>query len=396
MARELYNQLAQDPDGTRLATVANKISQVSDPGEVTETVRSLICVPLPLPMFAGISRTQGPSAPRGEPQKKPPAVAVAFTSFMLDGVRFSEPHTIQPQVMHDLTVKAAISRWPEGAEELVLEPVSVEPQASYELPSFSFSRPAGEPPYEVSKSGRMLLPWPQTFFARPLEFAYRARFSPPLTGVELLVQGQRHLRVQCYDPDLSPQSGYAEVDRRLLELRAEARALPGVADPESNDFLVFWAQVGGIASRSVQDNIFPRVYSEADFQREVKGLLRNHPRIGPELEEHPTAGGGVTDLSFRRIRLELKALSDRAVAREDADQFVQQAAQYAVGSDRRFGLLAILDSSPKTKAPGPVANDIFLKVVPPPTGRTLPVCLGTVLIRGNLARPSSLSKTRPE
>jgi hypothetical protein len=30
------------------------------------------------------------------------------------------------------------------------------------------------------------------------------------------------------------------------------------------------------------------------------------PRIGSELEEHPHAGRGITDLSFRSIRVELK------------------------------------------------------------------------------------------
>jgi len=392
MAREVSQQVAGDSDAAKLVAVAAQISRLSDVDGMLATARSLMCIPLPLPMFAGSPRTAGSAAAQREPQKKPPAVAVAFTSFMIDGVRFAEPHTVEPQVIHDLTVEVALSRWPEGARELVLEPVSVEPHDSYQLPVFSFGRPAGDPPYSMTKSGRMVLRWPQTFFARPLEFSYRARFSPDLDGVQLIVQGQRHLRVQCFDPDRDPQSGYAQIDGRLLELRAEARSLPAVSDRELSDFLMLFAAVGGVAGQSLQDNLFPRTYPEREFQEEIKKLLRRNPRIGSELEEHPRAGGGITDLSFRGIRLELKVEPDRPLAIEDAGPFVEQAAQYVVGSDRRFGLLALLDCSPKTQAPGPAPNDIFLRLVPSPTGGRLAICLGVVIVRGNLARPSTLSK----
>lgn len=392
MAREVSDQVSGDTLAPELSASAAKLSGITNVCEVSQIARMLLCIPLPLPVFTCAPARSDANSIKQEPRKRPPAVAVAFASFTIDGVQFSATHTIQPQVVHDLAVEVAISRWPDGANELVLEPVSVEPRGSYDLPVFSFDKPSGEPPYTLSKTGRMVLPLPQMFFARPLEFTYRARFKPHVEGVELVVQGQRHLYVQCYDPNLDPQSGYVQVDRRILELRAEARALPGIPDKELSDFLMFLAAVGNIAGQSLQDNIFPRVYSEAEFQDEMKSSLRQIPRIGSELEEHPTAGGGITDLSFRRIRLEIKVRSDRSLVREDADQYVPQTAQYAVGSDKRFALLTILDSSPKTLAPGSMANDIFLRVVPAPAGGTLPICVGIVIIRGNIARPSDLSR----
>lgn len=43
---------------------------------------------------------------------------------------------------------------------------------------------------------------------------------------------------------------------------------------------------------------------------------------------------------------------------ENAERHSQQTTQYVVGSDRRFGVLFVLDCSPKSQAPGSVANDI--------------------------------------
>jgi len=140
----------------------------------------------------------------------------------------------------------------------------------------------------------------------------------------------------------------------------------------------------------LQGHLFPRKYSEAEFQDEMKRLLRSNPRVGPELEEHPHAARGITDLSFRRMRIELKVEASRRVGIADASVFLQQTAQYVAGSDRRFGILCLLDCSDKTEAPGTVANDIALEKVEAPGG-TLPICLGVVVLRGNLQRPSSFS-----
>jgi hypothetical protein len=96
-------------------------------------------------------------------------------------------------------------------------------------------------------------------------------------------------------------------------------------------------------------------------------MLRSDRRIGSELEEHPHAAGGITDLSFRRVRLELKVESDQPVTCQNAQPYLEQTVQYVVGSDRRFGLLCVLDCSDKTAAPGSAAPTISSSIQP--TGR---------------------------
>lgn len=220
----------------------------------------------------------------------------------------------------------------------------------------------------MNGTGRVLLKCPVAFFARPLEFAYRARFWPDPTDTSLFIQGQRHLRVQCFDPLRCPQSGYTQVDQKLLEIRDRARRLPAIRDTELQTFLVLMTAVGAVAGQSLQDNLFAGKRSESDFQKEMRRLLRSDRHIGSDLEEHPNAAGGITDLSFRGIRLELKVETDDLVTIDSASRYSQQTVQYVAGSDRRFGILCILDCSPKTTAPGSVANDVFLNEIDPPSG----------------------------
>ncbi|MGH8069718.1 MAG: hypothetical protein ACRERE_31645 [Candidatus Entotheonellia bacterium] len=170
--------------------------------------------------------------------------------------------------------------------------------------------------------------------------------------------------------------------------------MPGVRDKELGDFLQILGTLGRIAGQALQDNLFPEKWSERKFQDELKKLIRADPRIGAELEEHPRAAGGITDLSFRGIWIELKVESDHFVTIQDSPRLLGQTAQYVAGSNRRFGVLCVLAYSPKTNAPGSVANDIDLLIIPPPNSvGKLELIVGVVIIRGNLPTPCSWSQS---
>lgn len=133
-------------------------------------------------------------------------------------------------------------------------------------------------------------------------------------------------------------------------------------------------------------------WAESRFQDELGDKLRADARIGTELEEHPHAGGGITDLSFRRIRIELKVKQHGTVTASDARAFADQTAAYAAGSGRRTAVICILDASPKKTAPGAPENDVDLLIVEPPAGSGVPIALGVVVLRANLQVPSAFSR----
>lgn len=373
----------QEPFASCFGRIEN-VGKVADVPSVTQAV-----LRIPLPISYAVAEPSRPPGPAEGQKPKERPVAVAFTSFTVNGQPFQKNHLLNLEIDYDLAVEVRLSAWPDGEGELRLEPLSVEPPDSYELPTFSFVKPSGTGPFSLKASKRMVLKRATSFLARPLEFSYRARFA---STEEVNTEGQRHLSVSCFDPRRDPQSGYEQVDLKLVQVRDFTRKASGVNDSELSNLLILMGAVGGIAGQALQDNLFPGTWNEQEFQSELKRLLRLRPTIGSELEEHPHVSGGITDLSFRHVRLELKVIKSHYVTRDDLAVYLPQITQYVAGSDKRFGVLCVLDASEKRTLPTSVADDISYEVMTGPSGRGLPIGIGTIIVRGNLATPSSLKK----
>ncbi len=203
-----------------------------------------------------------------------------------------------------------------------------------------------------------------------------------------MVVGQRNLRIESYDPALSPMTGYQEIDEKLLRIRDQLRRLLIPPEDVKNTLLVLRC-LGNLAGRAVQDALFKGTSGEASFQIQCRDELRRAPYIGEELEEHPASSGGITDLSFRRIRIELKYSKEAPLAVEDCTRFLGQTAMYATGSGKRVGILCVLDNSPKPGGPFPVSDGIEILEHPVQSSS---VYVATVLIQGDLPPPSALSR----
>ena len=138
----------------------------------------------------------------------------------------------------------------------------------------------------------------------------------------------------------------------------------------------------------MQDKRYPKPIDEAMFQTDLQAFLRSNAAIGSELEVQGEVAGGKVDLSFRGIKIELKSEQSKRLLPDDCKKFAEQAASYAVGAGRRIALLCVLDCSPKTVAPFPLADG--LTIIPVESG-TSPVYIVSCLFQGGLARPSDLS-----
>jgi hypothetical protein len=371
---------------TSMTKPARMVAQVSDVSKIGEVFLSVLAVPLPITFPLEGQGTFRPRVSR-EPREQVPPVVVAFTSFSVNGQQFKKDQQLNLNIGYDLEVEIALSRWPMDEVDLRLEPLSVEPAETYSLPTFVFDKPEGSAPFNFRASKRMLIKQAASFLARPMAFTYRATFSKT---DDIATEGQRHLTVRCFDPKSDPQSGYEQADQKLVAIRDQVRRYPAVSDAELNAFLVLMAGVAGIAGQSLQDNLFKGEWLEAPFQKDMVARLRARPAIGSALEEHPHVSGGITDLSFLGIRLELKAISDHPVNQTDIENHLPQTVQYVAGSDKRFGILCILDTHTKTVESGSVADDITFEVRTGPSGNGLPIGIGVVVIRGNLSKPSSL------
>lgn len=206
--------------------------------------------------------------------------------------------------------------------------------------------------------------------ARPYEFKYSAAFEPVSSEQPVAIVGHRTLLIEGLDVNSNQITGYPLVDEKILKIREFLRRNGLVNSNELSDVLEVLTVLGGVAGRAIQDAEFDGQWSENEFQKVIRTELRRNPKIGSGLDEHPKASGGITDLSYRGIVIELKSLPGGVKALADCQAYVEQTASYAVSKEKRVAVLCVLDCSTKTNAPWPAAEGIaILKSQPLPRCR---------------------------
>jgi hypothetical protein len=231
---------------------------------------------------------------------------------------------------------------------------------------------ANDPRHPDVQSGK---PWPEEALPFTTIDAAVGQQTPPLKSIDLA----------------RPLTGYPHVDRKLVETRNALWTSANMVQKELIDAFELAIPLANLAGQAISDNMFDAVISEGEFQKRVRSFLRSHPNIGSALEEHPRAAGGITDLSLHGIRLELKSEKEKHLAFADCEQFVEQTASYAVGSGKKLAVLCVLDCSAKTKTAFPIEDGIGFFVHR--RTETL-IHVLTILIQGNLAKPSEFSRKR--
>lgn len=343
----------------------------------------------PLPFSTSVPKSSPMIRSARGTMEKPNRPEVAFVKFDINGAPAKTLDTLAPNVAHDMLLHLRVSNWPEKAERLLVEPVSAEPTDCYTLPKFVIHRPdtiAG--PMTFERDGRLILKLAQPIGAKPFEFKYRAVFDPCDTGpMDLL--GHRTLKLESLDSTGCALSGYANIDAKILNIRSQLLSLPGLPEPDLLASMRLLSGIGNIAGQALQDAIFPIGMKEKEFQKEILKMLRARPEIGSDLEEHPAAGGGFTDLSLGKIRLELKAESHTKPTEVHLSKYADQTAQYVVASGKRIGILCVLDSRGKKEPPVPAESLFTIQEKRLGSGV---VFIVTVIIQGGLAKPSDLSR----
>ncbi|MFT3728628.1 MAG: hypothetical protein QM759_12460 [Terricaulis sp.] len=361
---------------------------MSDTDPVAPLIRGLAAVPLPLGVFVHQDARPPSSWTNAQSGAAHEKLVVAFLKFSIDGAPASEVHFVQPHEVHDLDIEVRVSFWPEGAEALEIRPVSAEPSSIYELPVFMIAAPSnGTPPFVFRERGRAVIKAPQSLRANPFEFRYAAEFLPRNATPSVWAEGHRTLRLEAVDWRKNPLTGYPNVDQRIVSIRDQLRSAPGLPDDDIANAVRLLMSLGNLAGQAAQDALFSARVQEEEFHREVRRWLRAQPDIGSELEEHPHAAGGITDLSFRGIRLELKAETEKIINLADCNAYTGQAASYAVGSGKRLAILCVLSSAPKPLAPFVVEDGIGVLVTKPDQSE---IFIPTIIVQGGLAKPSSL------
>jgi hypothetical protein len=390
---EFEGKLATDA----LLTASSAVSGIASVQEVGQILDAISMVPIPIGVFREerhmrlpvLGTKDGSQMEVQEADKLPPELAVAFLKFSIDGKPAAGTHYLTPGETHDLEIEVRVSRWPEEAETLELRPLSIDPPESHAFPVFRLGKPTGTAPFVMTGSGRAIVKFAQGLNARPSEFRYAAHFEPLLSEQPMAVVGQRTLRIEAFNLKRMHWTGFPNLDAKLVKVRDILRSETVVPPEDVTNALSVLRILSNFAGRCVRDNEINEKWLETRYQKAIRGELRRDPEIGSELDEHSQVAGGIMDLAYRGICIELKASSERRLNLDDCRRYAPQAAAYAVGLGKRLAVLSVLDSSPKTEGAIPVEDciDIFLENI-----SNLSVCIVVVLVQANLVRPSALSR----
>lgn len=378
----------------RLGAFLNQVKDLRNVDELITIQEFLQRWALPLLLFANVPSTGFGGlrvpVPTGNPEEPENLeTTVAFLKFDIDGKPATHWNYLKPGTAYDLTIEVRVSNWPKGASFLSLTPMTVDSRERDWLPGFRFERPEGDGPFTLTGTGRAILEVAHSFGSRPYEFLYAAEFDDMRHCRDVEIVGHRRLLLEGSDIDSNPLTGFTNVDRHLLRIRDKLRSFPGLNSEDIANTMVALSGLGNIAAQALKGALFEAGTSEKQFQHRVTELLRNRSDIGEHLQGHPEAAGGITDLTFHDIPIELKVENGKVLFPKDFSKYFDQTAVYSIGLGKRIGVLSVLESSPKSAPIGVVEDDIELFFHK--TGQSI-IAIIVVIVRGGFPKPSSYSR----
>lgn len=315
---------------------------------------------------------------------------VAFLKFEIDGKPAEQYNYLKPGISYDLSIEVRVSNWPIGANLLTLTPVTIDARERGWLPNFQFKKPEGSGPFSFTGTGRAVLEVAHSFGSRPYEFLYAAEFDNVSNDRNIEIVGHRRLLLEGTDVKSNPRTGFTHVDQHLLKIRNRMREFPGLNSDDIANAMTVLEGLGNITAQALKGGTFEANMSEKQFQTKLSELLRNRSEIGEFLESHLEASGGITDLTFKGIPIELKVEKSKVLFAKDFTNYFDQTASYAIALGKKIGILSVLECTEKKSTPvGVIEDDIDFFIHQ--TGQSV-IAIIAVVIRGGLPKPSSYSK----
>jgi hypothetical protein len=311
---------------------------------------------------------------------------------------------LHPDQAYELRLDVRASSWPEWAERLDIEMLTVLRESDLTLPSFSFPRPTPSTTggYAASGSGTLVLRFRLAPGRPPQTVRIAARFAgPPEVAGErervavAKIAGHPELALRPFDPTRDMLTDYPSVDARLLDLyaRLHGRELP---DDDIQATARLFTAIVTAAERIQFDATYKRGtrVTERQFHDDLEARLRADSRLGGRLTRNDPRALGYLDLDHDGVTAELKVERKTPVTADNCHRYLGQPTQYATGGGKRLSILCVLDLSAKAAPPGALENHVWL-MQPAAHGLTDPAHPSLVLvvvINANLPTPSSWSR----
>lgn len=357
---------------------------------------------LPLPtiyLYRKLSEDRLPLAKVAEPSDGAPSPLIRVIVF-LDHAPLVTPQLVKAALLYPLAFRLRGLTWPDGAQRLHLDLLTTCPASEFATSIFTVARPATirDFEYEAEVSGHINFNAAQSSLLEDLVFAVRAAFELS-DGMfqEIPVIGHHELRLRVTDQQNHPlMTGNRRLDRHVEELVTKLlKDCPQVSD-ELNDLLQVLEALTFLLAAYAQEAMWKgrSDVPESEFQRTVQRDLRM--RLGPDVQEHPNQAGGIPDIRFRGVIVELKVENQSGEREHICRKYTEQPTQYSGAEARQVSVVLVLDLTTKDKPPGDIRNDILLADVETHGGdsdsKPFPSKAFVFVVNGNMKSPSDYSR----
>lgn len=344
----------------------------------------------PRPSFGELSEDPAP-------RQNPIVRAIVF----LDQEPVASPQFLNQGELYRLTFRLQGLDWPSDAVRLRVNLNTTCPSDVYVVSDFAMDKPTevADGQFEGEVTGHISFKSRQSSLLDDLVFTVHAAFETQEAKLkEIPVIGHNELRIKVIDtPPWLPTSQRTPLDQRIVELIETLIGEHPSVRQELRDLFPVLQTLGRICAVYAQESAFKGLtnVSEREFQQKVVHDLRM--KLDPsEVQEHSQQAGGITDIRFRGVIVELKVEDENGDRSYLAQKYSGQATQYAGVEAKQVSILLILDLTEKVNPPGDIKNDIFLSDVPTHGAREVPQEFPSkvfvFVVNGNTRNPSSYSR----
>lgn len=359
----------------------------------------LLAIPLPT-MFRKKEEEkalyQRPQNGVDQPTLPPLVRIIAF----LDGIPFASPKHVKPGERYSLSFQARGLEWPKEAVRFRLDMLTTCPESEYVISEFTLDPPeqSADGEYQGEIPGIIKFNSGQSDVFYDTVFAVHGVFETADGNIiEAPVIGVHDLRFKVLDDGKWPKGrGNGPQDKHILELVTQLCEDCPIVREELADLWSMLDALTNLLAIYAQEAIFKGTsdVSEREFHATVLHDLRR--MLGQEVQEHTSQAGGVTDIRFRGVIVELKVEKRNGDREYIVTKYTAQPTQYASVEARQVSILLVLDLTTKEKPPGDIRNDIILTDVETHGGddsvKKYPSKAFVFVINGNMKSPSDYSR----
>ena len=358
----------------------------------------LLIIPLPI-LYWNARESEFPYQVADQESDTIPSPMLRVIVF-LDHAPVASPQFLKSNILYPLKFRVRGLTWPSDAVRLRLDLLTTCPQNEFSVSNFTLDKPHcikdGE--YQGELIGQIKFNSGQSSVLDDLVFTVRSAFETSAGDfTEIPVIGHNELRLRVVNEDLHPlMTGNRRLDQHIAGLVTKLLSdYPKVQD-ELSDLLEMLQALARLLATYAQEAIYKgeSEVPESEFQKTVLRDLRN--LLGQNVQEHPNQAGGIADIRYRGVIVELKVERENGDLEYISKKYTAQAAQYAGVEARQVSIVLVLDLTTKEKPPGDIRNDIILTDVETHGGddraKEFPSKTFVFVINGNMKSPSTYSR----